>query len=229
MQISSSFSPLSISLASVALSLVNLQNVFLLIASGVNTDASTWLLPSDLFHTYSQTYDHMANLSQSKQVFLCNPTCGLRESHHETLQAYFRLPQSRLQASTKRTYVRNTRPFSNGTPPSQLRTNWISIKWWTWLQLEHKASATRGYNVHIHIQLFSANLDESQEWPRGPSKSRNSSESRKIPISEKATNKTQTNKQNKQTPPSPTTTCLLPKDSWNVVAKSSPRDYFPHR
>ena len=36
---------------------------------------------------------------------------------------YFHLPQSRLQASTKHTYVRDTRPFSNGTPPSQFRTN----------------------------------------------------------------------------------------------------------
>ena len=42
---------LSISLATVAFSLVNLQ----LIASGVNTDASTWLLLSDLFRTYSKT------------------------------------------------------------------------------------------------------------------------------------------------------------------------------
>ena len=56
----------SISLARVAFSLVNLQNVFLLIASGVNTDASTWLLPLDLFLTYLQTQDHMVNFSQCK-------------------------------------------------------------------------------------------------------------------------------------------------------------------
>ena len=37
------------------ISLVNLRNTFQLIASGVNTDASTWLLLLDLFHTYSQT------------------------------------------------------------------------------------------------------------------------------------------------------------------------------
>ena len=49
------FFPLSISLARVAFSLVNLQNVFQLIISGGNIDASTWLLLSDLFHTYSQT------------------------------------------------------------------------------------------------------------------------------------------------------------------------------
>ena len=36
-------------------SFVNLRNVFRLIASGVNTDASTWLLPPDWFRTYSQT------------------------------------------------------------------------------------------------------------------------------------------------------------------------------
>ena len=45
----------STSLANVAFSLVNLRNVFGLIASGVNTDASTWLLQSDLFRMYSQT------------------------------------------------------------------------------------------------------------------------------------------------------------------------------
>ena len=37
------------------LSLVNLWNVFPLTASGVNTDVFTWLLPLDLFRTYSQT------------------------------------------------------------------------------------------------------------------------------------------------------------------------------
>ena len=46
---------LSISPARVAISLVNFRNVFQLIVSGVNTDASTWLLPPDLFRTYSQT------------------------------------------------------------------------------------------------------------------------------------------------------------------------------
>ena len=45
----------SISLARVAFSLVNLRNVFQLITSVVNTDASTWLLPSEFFHTYWQT------------------------------------------------------------------------------------------------------------------------------------------------------------------------------
>ena len=113
------FFPRSVSLARAAFSLVNLRSVFRLIASGVNTDASTWLLPSDLFRTYSQTWDRVANLSQSKRVFsaaLC-PTCK------ESSQAYLRLPQSRLQTSMKCTYERHTWPFSNGTPPSQLRTS----------------------------------------------------------------------------------------------------------
>ena len=108
------FFPSSVSLAMVAISLVNLRNVFPLIASGVKAGASTWLLPSDLFRTYSQTFDRAANFSQSKRVFF--PMCGFRESHHETSQPYFRLPQSR-------TYVRDIRPFSNGMHPSQLRTN----------------------------------------------------------------------------------------------------------
>ena len=49
------FFPVSLSLAGVALSLVNLQNVCQLIASGVNTDASKFLLPLNLFHINSQT------------------------------------------------------------------------------------------------------------------------------------------------------------------------------
>ena len=43
------FFPWSISLARVAVSLVSLQNIFQLITSGVNTDASTWLLLLGLF------------------------------------------------------------------------------------------------------------------------------------------------------------------------------------
>ena len=108
--------------------------------------------------------------------------CGLWESRHTTLQAYFRLQQSRLQASTKHMYARDTRPFSNGTSPSQLRTNWTGIKWQTWLWLERTASATPSHNVHMQIQISSPNLDESQEWPQGPSKSQNSSKSQKVPI-----------------------------------------------
>ena len=69
-------------------------------------------------------------------------------------KAYFRLPQSRLQASMKRMYTHNTMPFSNNRPLSQLRTNWIRIRWQTWSRLEHKASATRGYNVDVHIKKF---------------------------------------------------------------------------
>ena len=123
----------------------------------------------------------MANFSQSKQVFLCNPMSSLRESCHKTSQTYFRLPQSHLQASTKPTYACDTRPFSNGMPLSQFRTNWIGIEWRTWSWLDRTASATHGYNVHIHIQLFSAN--EIREQPRGLSKSRKSDESRQILIS----------------------------------------------
>ena len=42
----------SVCLARVAFSLINLPNVFQQIASCINTDASTWLLPLDLFHAY---------------------------------------------------------------------------------------------------------------------------------------------------------------------------------
>ena len=36
---------------------------------------------------------------------------GLLELRNKNLQAYFRLPQSHLQASTKSTYVHDTSPF----------------------------------------------------------------------------------------------------------------------
>ena len=106
------------------------------------------------------------NFLQNKRSFLIKPYTRLRESLYETLQAYFRPPQSHLQASTKCRYVSNTRPFSNGTSPSQLRTNCIGIKWRTWSRLERTALATRGYNVYIHLQIFCSNLDESREWPQ---------------------------------------------------------------
>ena len=61
-------------------------------------------------------------------------------------QACFRLPQSLLQVSTKR----DTRPFSNGTPPSHLRTNWFGIKWRMWSRLRQTASSTFGYNVQSY-------------------------------------------------------------------------------
>ena len=93
----------SISLARVVFSLANLRNVFRLIASGVNTVASIRLLLSDLFRTYSQTWDRVANFSKSRRVFSCKPMRDLRESHYKTSHTYFRLPQSRLQASKKRT------------------------------------------------------------------------------------------------------------------------------
>ena len=101
----------------VAFSLVNLQNIFQLITSGVNTDASTWLLPSDLFHINSKTFYCLANCSQSKQVFSCNLMHGLRELCYNTLQVYFLLPQSHLPASTKCMYARDTRP-------TQDKLNW---------------------------------------------------------------------------------------------------------
>ena len=63
-------------------------------------------------------------------------------------------------------------------------TLWVACE--NYVMKLHKAigSATRGYNAHIHIQIFSPYLRESQEWPQGPSKSRNSGESWKIPISD---------------------------------------------
>ena len=91
----------------------------------MNRDASTWLLPSDLIRNTrrprtAQWTSHTAN--KFSPATLC---AACKNRVYETLQASFHLSQSRLQASTKWTNVRNTRPFSNGTPPSQLRTNWI--------------------------------------------------------------------------------------------------------
>ena len=42
----------------------------------------------------------------------------------------------------------------NGTPQSQIRTNLIGIKWRTGSRLERTASATRCYNVDIHIHFL---------------------------------------------------------------------------
>ena len=109
----------SISHARVAFSLANLRNVFQLTASGVNADASTWLLPSDLFRTYSQPLGRMANFSQSKRVFSCNPVRDLRESCYTTQQANFR-----LQASTTRTYAHNWAIFKRyASEPTQDKLN----------------------------------------------------------------------------------------------------------
>ena len=115
--------------------------VFQLTASGVNTNTSTWFLPLGLFCTYTQ--DHMANFSQSKQVFLCNHMRDMRELRYKPSQDHFRLPQSRFQASTQGTYTHNTGPFSNGTSLSKLRT-----------MIAAGASATSGYNVHTHIKFL---------------------------------------------------------------------------
>ena len=59
----------------------------------------------------------------------------LGESRYKTSQAYFRLLQFRLQASTKRTHTRDTMPFWNGTPLSQVSTIWtldICSRPWSW-------------------------------------------------------------------------------------------------
>ena len=97
------------------------------------------------------------------KVFSCNPLRDLRESRYKTSQAYFHLPQSRLQASAKRTHAHATRPFSNGTPRNQLRTHRIGTQWRTRSWLERTALTTLGYNVHMPMRTFSPNLDESRE------------------------------------------------------------------
>ena len=66
-------------------------------------------------------------------------------------------------------HARDTRPFPNR---GRRDCSWSA---------QHQELAAIMYI--IHIQLFIANLDGSWEWPWGPSKSRNSVESQKIPIS----------------------------------------------
>ena len=105
--------------------------------------------------------------------------CGLREVSYETLQAYLYLPQACLQASMKHMYTHFChfqmvclRANSGQTELGQ--------------DGEHDCSwSARCHNIHTHIKIPPPpppNLEESQEWPQGPSKSRNSSESRKIPL-----------------------------------------------
>ena len=72
----------------------------------------------------------------------------MRELRYKASQDRFRLPQSRLQASTQGTYTHDTRPFSNGTSLRKLRTMIVA-----------GASATSGYNVHIHIKFL------PKSWP----------------------------------------------------------------
>ena len=102
MRSSNSFSPLSISLVTVAFSLVNLRNVFQLTASGVNTDASTWLLPLDLFRTYMLAdLGPFGKLLTKQTSFLVQPYVQFVRTALQDFTSYFCLPQSHLQASTK--------------------------------------------------------------------------------------------------------------------------------
>ena len=123
--------------------------------------------------------------------FLVQPYAWLVRIALQNFTSLFHLPIG-LQASMKRMYASNARPFSNHAPPSQLReTNWFGIKlrvsdqngvsplyimleirhsgwepskWRMWSKVEQTVSATSGYNVYTHIQIFSPNLDEF--WKR---------------------------------------------------------------
>ena len=98
----------SVSLAKVAFSLVNLQNIFQLIALGMKTEFHQTCFmhtrrPRTTWHT-----------CQKANEFSCATLCVACENHvYKTSQAYFHLTQSCLQASTKYMYARGTRPFSN--------------------------------------------------------------------------------------------------------------------
>ena len=171
------FFPLSISLVRVAFSLVILWKVFQMIAWGVNTDASTWLLPWYLFCTcILADLGPCSELLTKHMSILVQPFARLARIASQNFEGIFS-PATISLASLHKTHT-CTRP------PRQLRTNWFSIKWQTWSQLEYMAPATRCYNVHIHIQFFSANLDKSWEWPSKPTKRWNSGESRKTLISD---------------------------------------------
>ena len=122
------FTPLSISCEG-SFSLINHWNSFQLMASGANTNASTTLLLLDLFCTYTHRPRTAWKTCHKANKFSCETLCtSCNNLVYETLQVQFCLPQFRLQASIKRMYARNTRPFPNGMPPSQLRTNWVGIK-----------------------------------------------------------------------------------------------------
>ena len=74
-----------------------------------------------------------------------------------------------------------TRPFSNSMPLRQLRINWIGIKWQKWSRLECMAPATHGYNVHKHIQIFSASLDDLENVHRDHQKAGIPAKARQFP------------------------------------------------
>ena len=173
------FFTLSTSIMRLAFSVVNLQNVFQLTASGVNTDTS--LLHGYFHWTYILT-----------QIGPCGKLLTKQTSF--LVQPYVRLVRIVLQNSTSplifdrhnlaskppwNMYMCNTSPFSNGMLLSQLRTNWTRIKWRTWVQLERLVVTMLMYTWNI--KMFSPYL-ESREWPWGPPKSQNCGESWKIPI-----------------------------------------------
>ena len=158
------FFPWSISLARVAFSLVNPWNVFPLC-----TDASTWLLPSDLFRTYSRG-EFLTKQTSVSRATLC-AACENRVTNlHKPIFACHNLackpPQNAPMRATLG-HFQTARLWANSGQTESAQNGDRDRGW----SARHQQLAVIMY---IHIQLFSANSDNFWEWPRRPSKSRNS-------------------------------------------------------
>ena len=132
---------------------------FPLIASGVNTDASTWLLPSDLFRTYLQTAWWT---SHKVRKFSPATLCAAFQSGIVELVSLF-LPATISLANLHETRVcaRHEMIFKQyASRPIQDKLNQYKM---AELIVAGVHVISSGYDVHIHIQLFFANLEESWE------------------------------------------------------------------
>ena len=90
---------------------------------------------------------------------------GLQKPCHETAQAYFRLPQSHLQASIKHMYALASKPTKDKLNQDKKADVTAAGA--------HSISNSR-IQWHIHIKIISPNLDESRKWTQDHQKSRNS-------------------------------------------------------
>ena len=150
----------SVSHERVAVSLVNLQNVFRLIASGVKTDASTWSLLSNLFRTYWPTLDRAANFLQSKRVFSRNPKRDLRESRYKSSQACRNLAckpprNARTRTTLGHFQTVHLRANSGQTDPGQ---NGGHDRGWS-----ARRQQLSDIMYIIYTNIFSPNVDEPRE------------------------------------------------------------------
>ena len=149
----------SIPLARASFSLVNLRNVVPLIVSGVFTQTLLhgYFRQTGFVHTSTCTPRTAWRPPHKADEFSPATLCSACENRVTKLRKPIFACRNLACKPPQNARVRATLPFSNGTPPNQLRTNWIGIKWRTWSRLDRPASATRGYNI-IYTYNFSPQI-----------------------------------------------------------------------